>query len=217
MVTSPSSQEPQEAQGLPVLGAPSLRADGARNRRAILEAARRLFGEEGIANVRVADVAREAGVGKATVFRHFGDRSGLVVALLDNEDRELQEKILRGPPPLGPGAPPCERLHAFLDALVDLLERFGDLMFDAENAKPGARYRIGSYHAWRQHVTVLLSEANAAGGDPSGLAHALLAPLAADLFAHLRGEAGVSSDAYRAAVHALAQRVCDQSAAEPGV
>jgi len=165
--------------------------------------------------VRVADVAREAGVGKATVFRHFGDRSGLVVALLDNEDRELQEQILRGPPPLGPGAPPCERLQAFLDALVDLLERFGDLMFDAENAKPAARYRIGSYHAWRQHVTILLSEANAAGADPVVLAHALLAPLAADLFVHLRVDVGVGGAAYRAAVHALARGVCDKSAPDP--
>jgi AcrR family transcriptional regulator len=210
-----SSQEAQEAQELPVLSRPSLRADGARNRRAILEAARRLFRERGVANVRVADVAREARVGKATVFRHFGDRSGLVVALLDDEDRELQDRILRGPPPLGPGAPACERLHAFLDALTDLLERFGDLMFDSENAKPGARYRIGSYHAWRQHVTVLLRQANPDGADPSVLAHAVLGPLAADLFAHLRGEARVSSEAYRTAIHALAEGLCPEQRPDP--
>jgi AcrR family transcriptional regulator len=185
-----------------------MRADGARNRQRILAAARRLFDQHGVAKVRVEDVARKAGVGKATVFRHFGDRSGLIVALLDDQDRELQDRILRGPPPLGPGAPPRERLLAFVDELVDLLERFGDMMFDSENARPGARYRIGSYHAWHQHVAILLAQVRSDDVDAGPLAHMLLAPLAADLFDYLRGEEQVSVDRYRASVRELAERLC---------
>jgi AcrR family transcriptional regulator len=51
-------------------------------------------------------VAAEAGVGKGTLFRRFGDRAGLAVALLDERERDLQAAVLSGPPPLGPGAPP---------------------------------------------------------------------------------------------------------------
>jgi len=45
-----------------------------------------------------------AGVGKGTLIPRFGDRAGLAVALLDERERELQERILSGRPPLGPGA-----------------------------------------------------------------------------------------------------------------
>jgi hypothetical protein len=61
-------------------------------------------------------VARDAGVAKGTIFHRFGDRAGLALALLDEHERALQEQILRGPPPLGPGAPARERLPTFLGA-----------------------------------------------------------------------------------------------------
>src|SRR5918999_1742853 len=110
---------------LPLAGAPPpARADALRNREKVLAAARRLFEERGVGNVAIDEIAREAGVGKGTVYHRFGDRAGLVIALVDDEERALQDRILRGPPPLGPGAPPADRLLALLDALVDLLERY---------------------------------------------------------------------------------------------
>src|SRR5512142_2083782 len=57
-----------------------------------------------------------AGVGKGTIFRRFGNKAGLAVALLDTRERELQEAILHGPPPLGPGAGSAARLTAFAGA-----------------------------------------------------------------------------------------------------
>src|SRR5687768_18150434 len=95
-------------------GRPRERADAARNRRRVLEAARQLFAERGVQAVTMSDVARAAGVAKGTIFHRFGDRPGLAQALVDEAERELQEQVLRGPPPLGPGAPPRERLTAFL-------------------------------------------------------------------------------------------------------
>src|SRR6185312_4671909 len=93
----------------PIAGARPERADAARNRERILEAARALFAERGPAEVTLEDVAKAAGVGKATLFRRFGDRGALFLALLDEHERDLQDAVLRGAPPLGPGAPARER------------------------------------------------------------------------------------------------------------
>ncbi|TCC39598.1 TetR/AcrR family transcriptional regulator [Kribbella sindirgiensis] len=171
---------------LPVVGEPRPeRADARRNRLRVLEAAERLFTERGVKNVSLDAIAAEAGVGKGTVFRRFGDRAGLAVALLDEREQELQAKIISGPPPLGPGAPPVVRVMAFLDAYLDLLDRHVALFMDSENASDGARYRIGSYHLWHRHLSHLI-EAARPELDADYTAHVLLAPLAADLHNALR-------------------------------
>lgn len=64
------------------------------------------------------EVARAAGVGKGTVFRHFTNRLGLMEAVIDDHVRDLQDAFISGPPPLGPGAPAAERLEAFVIELV---------------------------------------------------------------------------------------------------
>lgn len=153
----------------------------------MLEAADRLFAELGVKNVSLDAIAAAAGVGKGTVFRRFGDRAGLAVALLDEREQELQAKILTGPPPLGPGAPAVERVTAFLDAYLDLLDRHVELFMDSENASDGARYRIGSYRLWHRHIAMLVEEARPEL-DADYTAHVILAPLAADLHSALRTE-----------------------------
>jgi AcrR family transcriptional regulator len=190
-----------------VLGAPPPgRADAARNREKVLAAARRLFDERGVANVTIDEIARSAGVGKGTVFHRFGDRAGLVMALVDDEERALQERILRGAPPLGPGAPPADRVVALVDALVDLLERYGDLLRDSEASRAGARYDAGAYAAWHQHASMLIAEARP-GDDAPVLAHLLLAPLAAEHFTHLTEHDGVDLERLRAALRDMVLRV----------
>jgi len=172
--------------GLPVVGEPRPeRADARRNRLRVLEAADRLFTEHGVKNVSLDAIAAEAGVGKGTVFRRFGDRAGLAVALLDEREQELQARVISGPPPLGPGAPPVIRVMAFLDAYLDLLDRHVELFVDSENASDGARYRIGSYHLWHRHLSMLIHQARPTL-DADYIAHVLLAPLAADLHNALR-------------------------------
>ncbi|WP_282695414.1 helix-turn-helix domain-containing protein [Streptomyces sp. CC208A] len=167
---------------------PKERADAARNRAAVLEAAARLFAEHGVEAVSMDQVAAAAGVGKGTLFRRFGDKAGLAVALLDARERVLQEAILRGPAPLGPGAPADERLAAFVDAYLDYLLEHLALVRMSETASPGARYRIGAYRFWHRHVTILL--AATPDPDPEQTAHALLAALAADHVAALLPELG---------------------------
>lgn len=178
------------------------RADARRNRLRVLEAAERLFTEHGVKNVSLDTIAAEAGVGKGTVFRRFGDRAGLAVALLDEREQELQAKILSGPPPLGPGATPVVRVTAFLDAYLDLLDRHVALFMDSENASDGARYRIGSYHLWHRHLSHLIEGARPEL-DADYTAHALLAPLAADLHNALRTQ-GFELDRMKAGLRAVA-------------
>jgi AcrR family transcriptional regulator len=139
------------------------------------------------------------------VFRRFGDRAGLAVALLDEREQELQAKIISGPPPLGPGASPVLRVTAFLDAYLDLLDRHVALFMDSENASDGARYRIGSYHLWHRHLSHLIESARP-DLDADYLAHVLLAPLAADLHNALR-EQGYELDRMKAGLRAVATRL----------
>jgi AcrR family transcriptional regulator len=134
------------------------RADAADNRRRILAAATDLFAERGAACVSMQDVARAAGVGMGTMYRRFGDRAGLTFALLGERHRAFQEELLRGEPPLGPGAHPGERLRAFGRRRIELLDD-GEaetlLTVHAEKATlagPDAAYRI--------HMGVLLREAD---------------------------------------------------------
>lgn len=199
---------------LPVLevGVVRERADAARNRLLVLAAAERLFATRGVAGVRMDDVAAEAGVGKGTLYRRFGDKGGLAVALLDERERELQQRMLRGAPPLGPGAPPAARLAAFVEAYLHLVAAQLDLVLLSETSSAGARLRTGAHAFWRQHCRHLLHEVGAA--EPDLRADLLLAGLAAEQVRHwLRDEhrdLADLADGLSAAALALTQPRCRQ-------
>ncbi|MEV5689730.1 helix-turn-helix domain-containing protein [Micromonospora globbae] len=176
------------------------RADAARNRRLILEAADRLYAERGAAHVTMDDIARAAGVGRGTLYRRYPDRASIALALLDAHERDLQETLLRGEPPLGPGASPAERLAAFYTAMVALLDRHVHLALGAEVGR--SRFEAGAYGFWRAHVRALVAEAGHA--DPDAMVELLLAPLAPDVFARQR-EIGIGADRIAAALERLAR------------
>ncbi|RZQ63487.1 TetR/AcrR family transcriptional regulator [Amycolatopsis suaedae] len=163
------------------------RADAARNRERILAAAGRLFAERGIEAVSMDQIASAAGVGKGTLFRRFGDKAGMAAELLGRRELSLQEAVRSGQPPLGPGAPPGERLDAFLCAYLRFLEQHLDLVHLSDTAAPGARYRFGGYWFWHRHVAALLGQARPEV-DADYLAHVLLGPLAAEQRRALAGE-----------------------------
>ena len=161
------------------------RADAARNRVRILDAAERLFAEHGPECVSMDDVAREAGVGKGTLFRRFGDRASLARAVLSTHETAFQEAVIRGEPPLGPGAPAGERLVAFGRGMLALVDAHRDLLVAAEGGKPGLRYRAGPYPSYRFYMASLLREA-APDLDAEYAADALMATLSAGFVAYLR-------------------------------
>lgn len=193
---------------LPVAGEPRERADAARNRDRILCAAARLFDEHDDPNAVTMDaVAAAAGVGKGTVFRRFGDRAGLMRSLLDEHETALQDAAIRGEPPLGPGAPPVERLIAFGRARFDLLERHGLMIAAAESSERGdARFDEPVYIFYRSHIAMLVREARP-DCDADYLTEALLAPLAATQFVYQRRARGMSFDRVAAGYEWLIRRV----------
>lgn len=186
----PVAPDPAE---LPIAGADvQERCDAARNRRRILAAARELVAAEGPRAVTMDRIAAAAGVGKGTLFRRFGDRSGLLRSILSDRESEFQEQLIRGAPPLGPGAPARERLLAFGPAYLAELQDYAELLAAAENTV-GAGRRLASapYQFYRTHVTLLLRQA-APELDAEYHADLLLAPLAADVMLHQRDVLGMS-------------------------
>jgi AcrR family transcriptional regulator len=161
------------------------RADAARNRQRILCAAERMFALQGVRSTSMDAIAAEAGVGKGTLFRRFGDRASLALAVLDRTERALQEGFLRGPPPLGPGAPPRQRLTAFGSAMLDRLEAHHELLLDAEVASAGGWMRSQPYAVHWLHVHTLVEQARPTG-DLDYLTDVLVGALSAQAFAHQR-------------------------------
>jgi AcrR family transcriptional regulator len=167
-----------EPRFLPLVDAPPPeRRDAARNRELLLEAAQRLVQQYGARGVTMDAVAAAAGVGKGTVFRRFESREGLMAAVLNYSETEWQASVMSGPPPLGPGAEPWERLLAFGRSRLETTLVHAELIRAAGRA--GGR-SYAAYSFVTMHVRYLLHELDVTGDLPL-LAVALLAPLEAPI------------------------------------
>jgi AcrR family transcriptional regulator len=184
---------PEALEPRPLEGWRAQREAAARNGAKIVGAARRLLRSRDADALDMRDVAKAAGVGVGTVYRRFGDKAGLLAAIVGDDERDLQDALLHGPPPLGPGAPASERLTAFLEALAALTERNIGALLVTDTTPPG-RLHIGAYGAWRLHVAALLSELRPrlAPADAGWTADVLLAPLDPRLYAWQRRQQGLS-------------------------
>ncbi|ADB53761.1 TetR/AcrR family transcriptional regulator [Conexibacter woesei] len=177
---------------LPLLERPleaTERADAASNRKRILCAAARLFEESGAEHVSMQDVARAAGVGMGTMYRRFGDREGLTHALLSESHRRFQDDMVRGLPPLGPGAPARERLHAFGRGYLEILDDHAETL-----AVAGGNPALGGPDvAYRMHLAILLRDAGVAPGlDVDYAVLTLMAAFEARVHLRMRRELGWS-------------------------
>lgn len=190
---------------LPLAADDTERCDAARNRRLLLDAAVGLVDERGADALTMDAVATRAGVGKGTVFRRFGSRAGLMLALLDHTERELQQSFMFGPPPLGPGAPPIDRLIAYGRARLDLVEVQGEVLRAAENSAV-SRFAAPAHAVGLTHVTTLLRQAGVEGDIPL-LAYALLAQLEATLVLHQIRDVGMSAARLADGWEDLARRI----------
>jgi AcrR family transcriptional regulator len=189
---------------LPV-SAPQERGDAARNRALLLDAARRLVAERGADAVTMDDVAAAAGVGKGTVFRRFGSRAGLMMVLLDEDERASQQAFLFGPPPLGPDAPPLDRLIAFGRERICFAHAHHELL-SAANRDPLTRHNAAAM-VLRTHVRMLLAAAGTTG-DLDAQTDALLALLDADYVEHRLHERGQTLQTLGDAWESLARKLC---------
>ena len=159
------------------------RADAARNRRLLLATAREMLAEQGADKLTMDGLAERAGLGKGTVFRRFGTRAGIFAALLDDDERDFQEQVLAGPPPLGPGAPPSARLIAYGRARIDFLIGHREIARAALDGRD--RVPAGSQSPMsREHIRFLLGEMSL-GADLDVLATQLTAALDGPLLLYL--------------------------------
>ncbi|MFB8031287.1 MULTISPECIES: TetR/AcrR family transcriptional regulator [unclassified Streptomyces] len=208
LLPPPGTPDPGETRtnlALATVGGPELlRADAARNRALLLDAASRLLARCGAADLTMESVAAAAGVGKGTVFRRFKDRTGLLIALLDHREALLQAAFLSGPPPMGPDAPAAERLHAFGPAVMRHERDHHELIL-ASRTDPLRTYTVPAQRLRLSHVALLLRQAHAAG-EPELLAHTLLGSVDAPLVHHLTCEQGLPIDRLEEGWHDLLTR-----------
>ena len=185
-------------------GAPHAeRADAARNRRHLLATVRQMLAEQGPGTLTMDALAERAGLGKGTVFRRFGTRAGIFAALLDDDERAFQQQVLAGPPPLGPGAAPLDRLIAYGRARTGFLIAHRDIAratLDGHQPIPA-----GSQTPMSQlHIRMLLGQMDLGGADLDMLAVQLTAALDGPLLLYLS-----ASDLTEAAPGTAAERIAD--------
>ncbi|PSJ29726.1 TetR family transcriptional regulator [Streptosporangium nondiastaticum] len=164
------------------------RKDAIRNRAAVLAAADALFARcEHPEEVTMAGIATAAGVGKGTLFRAFGDRTGLIRALYEARLEPVRTTVEEGPPPLGPATPPLQRVPALLDAILCFKLDNRHLALALEQTGADSPYRTEHYERWHALLRDLLRRIP--GPADSGFtAHVLLAATRADLVEYLAGE-----------------------------
>ncbi|MBT2567467.1 TetR/AcrR family transcriptional regulator [Arthrobacter sp. ISL-85] len=182
------------------------RSDAARNRERLLLAARELIEHGGAASLTMDRLAEHAGVGKGTVFRRFGSRAGLMLTLLNDSEAAFQARFLFGPPPLGPGAAPLERLIAFGAERIAYVVEYGDLVLAAGNASRG-RFEVPAAALWNRHVDMLLREGGIDSPEPGLLAGSLNATLDPERLLHLIREHGVTPERLTASWRDLVTRI----------
>ena len=183
------------------------RADARRNRERILCATARLIDRVGIDCMSMDDVAAEAGVGKGTLYRRFGDRAALLRALISEPEQAFQDALIRGDAPLGPGAPPAERLHAFGEGLLTFLDSHALYIQAGELLGGGKRYTHPVYAFYQTHVSLLLRQALDDTGNHEYMVDALLAPLSAEAVMYQRNQREMSLQEICAGWHALCDAV----------
>ncbi|MFI8852433.1 TetR/AcrR family transcriptional regulator [Streptomyces sp. NPDC053499] len=188
------------------------RKDAARNRAAVLAAADELFSRcESPEDITMADVAAAAGVGKATLFRAFGDRTGLIHALYEARLEPLRNATEQGEPPLGPATPPLERVPALLDAVLCFKFDNRHLALALEGTGSESPYQGEHYESFHRTLAGLLGQIPGfGGGDTDFIAHALLAATRADLVEHLVRHERAEREQARARLAGFTARVLGQ-------
>ncbi|MFE7978940.1 TetR/AcrR family transcriptional regulator [Streptomyces shenzhenensis] len=159
------------------------RADAARNRQLLLNTVREMITETGVEQVAVDGLAERAGLGKGTVFRRFRSRAGIFHALLDDDERAFRERVLYGPPPLGPGAMPATRLVAYGRARIRfLLERHAVARAALDHNQS---ILAGESTLSQTHLRMLLGQAGVDAPDVDSLALQLTGALEGPILLYL--------------------------------
>lgn len=143
-----------------ITGDKPTRADALRNRRKLMDVARKLFAEQGVANVTMSEIAQSACVGKGTLYRHFSDKAQVCHAMLDEAMRHLQQATLLY---LRNSDSPPSALRWFLAQAVAYVDEHSDLLREVAQASD-TPYLQHPAHLWfRQTIFSLLQRAGGRG------------------------------------------------------
>ncbi|MGW7104085.1 TetR/AcrR family transcriptional regulator [Streptomyces sp. NPDC054838] len=187
------------------------RADALRNREAVLAAADALFAAGASPHdVSMDDIAAAAGVGKGTLFRRFGDRAGLIGAVLAARLEPLRQAVREARETAA--STPRQRVLDLLDASLRFKIENRNLMAAAEDAGLSSPYRAEHYGWWYETLRAEVAQVPGAH-DADFTAHALLACIRADLVVHLIDERKTTPEALRSS---LAAHVDNVLGAGPG-
>jgi polyketide synthase 12 len=203
--------------GLPLtLGNPRPeRADAARNRKQLLATAREMLAESGPDHLTMDALAERSGLGKGTVFRRFGTRAGIFQALLDDSETNLQQALLSGPPPLGPGAAPLARLIAYGRERVRWLianREVARFALDGRRPVPGAHQTPFS----QTHIRMLLTQLHLRDINPDLLAVQLTAALDGPLLLYVSTDALTTNPTIETELSNAWQHLVERVCAQPG-
>jgi AcrR family transcriptional regulator len=159
----------------PIAQARKPRADSARNRQLLIDAAKAGFSEFGL-NVSLEEIARRAGVGIGTLYRHFPSREAVVEAVYRREVEQLAEAV----PQLLETSPAGEALHKWMHLFVDYIatKRLIAPSLAAATGRSSSLY-ASSVELITRAITTLVKRAVASGDvrkdiDPSDLLRALI-------------------------------------------
>ncbi|MFI1103959.1 TetR/AcrR family transcriptional regulator [Streptomyces melanogenes] len=181
------------------------RADALRNREAVLAAADALFAaSDSPHSVSMDDIAAAAGVGKGTLFRRFGDRAGLIGAVIASRLEPVQRAVREAQD--AATSSPRQRVLDLLDASLRFKIENRNLMSAAEDAGLGSPYQAEHYGWWHG---ILRDTLDQVPGVPTAdfTAHALLAAIRADLVAHLIDGQQMAPEALRSSLAAYVDNV----------
>jgi AcrR family transcriptional regulator len=162
------------------------RSDAVKNRALLLETARRLFAEQGVHAVSMSAIAEAAGVGKGTLYRHFENKAELCQALLDEDQRDLQERALEY---LRRSPTACDSLRWFMSEVLRFVDRNRVMLCQGLSA--AAFLQHPAHWWWRQTIHGLLEQMNPSA-DLDFLADTLYAALDVHTIYFLRHVQGYS-------------------------
>ena len=90
----------------------------------ILKAAATIFSEVGFAGARVDEIAKSAGVNKATIYYHIGDKQALYAQVLHTLFGDAADRFERN---IGTARSPVEKLKRYIQTVAETLERHPEL------------------------------------------------------------------------------------------
>jgi TetR/AcrR family fatty acid metabolism transcriptional regulator len=138
-------------------------------REQIIQAATKVFARDGLDKGRIDDIAREAGIGKGTVYEYFRSKEELFDALVEGviqQSIQIMDSVL-----LGEGSP-RDRLERFLHDMLDVMAQYDDeIILMTEIWAQGARGQwhgggsalVEMYHQLHEKVKAILKEGIDAG------------------------------------------------------